>query len=132
MVAERVGAPLHGMMARGEAVAAQATSAAGPQPVQVGQAALAQITFRTGETAAIGTWIVEVDDRYMAGVLLVVVRGVEAGELCLGSFVKGGGRTVDVLYHVLDVTGARVHVVMVEVGIGTHGRRRSGPRGTTI
>lgn len=52
-----------------------------------------------------------------------MVGEVLAGNLGLGAFVESGGGAVDIVYDKLYVAGTRVHVVMVEVVVGAHGRR---------
>lgn len=105
------------MVAAGVSVPAQSALTADPKAVQLLQPASTQAAVGTGEAPAGCARVAEVD----AAVLLVMIRDIMAGMSSLGSFVEGGGRTIDVMYHELGVTSARVHVVMVKVVIGAHG-----------
>lgn len=98
MIAQRVWAFLHRVVAARVLVPAQAALAALPQAVQLLEAAPAETAVRAGQTAAIGARVVEVD----AGVAVVrraldVVGDVLAGNLRLRGCVDGGGGAVDVV-----------------------------------
>lgn len=95
MVAERVGAFLHRMMAARIRVPAQVTVAAFPPPVQLLETAFAQAAVWAGEAPSVGARVVEIDAR--VSVVLDVVGDVLAGKLGAGGLVDGGGRAVDVV-----------------------------------
>lgn len=109
------------MVAAGVPVLTQATPAASPKSVQLLEPTSAKTTVRAGKTAATGTRIIEVDTR--TAILLGMIGNVGAGKVYPRSLVKGGGGAVDIVYDEFNVAGARVHVVMVEVVVGAHGRR---------
>lgn len=95
MITERVRALLHRVMAARISVTAQTALTTLPQPVQLLEATPAETAVRAGQTAAIGTRVVEVDAR--VAVVLDVVGDVLAGRLRAGGFVQGGGGTVVVV-----------------------------------
>lgn len=126
MIAQRIWAFLHRVVAARILIPTPPALAADPEPVQLAQPAPAQAAVGAGEAPATRARIAKVD----TAVLLVVVRDIVAGVPSPGTFVEGGGWAVDVVYHKLDITSARVHVVMVKVVIGTHDHR-DGARAAT-
>lgn len=121
MIAKGVWTLLHRMVAAGVPILTQATLAASPKPIQLLEPTSAKTTVRAGKTAATGTRIIEIDT--WTAILLSVIGDVGAGKVDLRGLVKGGGGAVDIVYDELNVAGARVQVVMVEVVVGAHGRR---------
>lgn len=119
VIAQRIRTLLHRVVAARILVPTPPALAADPEPVQLAQPAPAQAAVGAGEAPATRARVAEVD----AAVLLVVVRDIVAGVPSPGTFVEGGGWAVDVVYHELDITSARVHVVMVKVVVGAHDHR---------
>lgn len=121
VIAQRVWALLHRMVADRVRVAAQAAPAADPEPVQLLQPARAPAALRAGQAPATGARVVEVDPQ--AAALLVKVGRVRAGGPGLERRVERGGRAEDIVYDKLDVPRAWGTVVVMEVVVDTHGCR---------
>lgn len=119
VIAQRIRTLLHRVVTARILVPTPPTLAADPESVQLAQPAPAQAAVGAGEAPATRAWVAEVD----AAVLLVVVRDIVAGVPSPRTFVEGGGRAVDVVYHEFDVTSARVHVMVVKIVVGAHGHR---------
>lgn len=120
VIAERVWALLHRMVADRVGVAAQAAPAADPEPVQLLQPARAPAALRAGQAPATGARVVEVDAQ--AAALLVKVGRVRAGGPGLEGLVERGGRAEHIVYDKLDVPRARGTVVVMEIVVDAHGR----------